>query len=442
MTRLSYRKYFIPGAILLALGACANGEENVLFVTATQIDIGYDAALGNANIGYDRNEFVVGPQYVQTGGTPPIVSDMKSDLSFFNPKINQLYATGNAALVATGGSPESKIGNANDLKGERRAMFFGTSTSFGLNLKFQSEIPTAISLGYKRKELSVIPLNKSADRKADQVDKYGSTFARIEMNGDIGAPTKTSVPLKQFFATGSAAENLAANPDLKHEIAQRAINQAAVMTLGNIDAVVMCVSSGDFFGTARVIEMYMGEKNVIDVSNIEILLVQRINQERHAVVRSRVDKRRARARNARDEARRKLEIGPRYRPRGAQVPGNAMARNDRLSAQPVERRVELLPGHRLDLAFRLDLQFRADRPRDLDIEAGRAALRVGEIEGREVERREEAQSQQPGQIGTRNPVVGIGQARRIAGIGREGRQHGEDSGRDGSGKDEKAHDFA
>lgn len=244
MTRLSYRKYFIPGAILLALGACANGEENVLFVTATQIDIGYDAALGNANIGYDRNEFVVGPQYVQTGGTPPIVSDMKSDLSFFNPKINQLYATGNAALVATGGSPESKIGNANDLKGERRAMFFGTSTSFGLNLKFQSEIPTAISLGYKRKELSVIPLNKSADRKADQVDKYGSTFARIEMNGDIGAPTKTSVPLKQFFATGSAAENLAANPDLKHEIAQRAINQAAVMTLGNIDAVVMCVSPG------------------------------------------------------------------------------------------------------------------------------------------------------------------------------------------------------
>ena len=123
-------------------------------------------------------------------------------------------------------------------------MFFGTSTSFGLNLKFQSEIPTAISLGYKRKELSVIPLNKSADRKADQVDKYGSTFARIEMNGDIGAPTKTSVPLKQFFATGSAAENLAANPDLKHEIAQRAINQAAVMTLGNINAVVMCVSPG------------------------------------------------------------------------------------------------------------------------------------------------------------------------------------------------------
>jgi hypothetical protein len=244
MTRLSYRKHFIPGAILLALGACANGEENVLFVTATQIDIGYDSSLGNANIGYDRNEFVVGPQYVETGGTPPIVSDMKSDLSVFNPKINQLYATGNAALIATGGAPDPDIGESSKLKGERRVMFFGTGTSFGLNIKFQSEIPTAVSLGYKRKELSVIPLNKSAGRKPDQVDKYGSTFARIEMNGDFSAPSKTSVPLKQFFATGSAAENLAANPDLKHEVTQRAINQAATMTLSNIDAVVLCVSPG------------------------------------------------------------------------------------------------------------------------------------------------------------------------------------------------------
>lgn len=244
MTRLSSRKHFIPGAILLALGACADAEENVLFVTATQIDIGYDAALGNANIGYDRNEFVVGPQYVETGGTPPIISDMKSDLSFFKPKINQLYATGNAALIATGGTPEPEIGEANNLKGERRAMFFGTNTSFGLNLKFQSEIPTAISLGYKRKELSVIPLNKSAGRKPGQVDKYGSTFARIEMNGDFGAPSKTSMPLKQFFATGSAAENLAANPDMKHEVTQRAINKAAAITLNNIDKIVLCVSPG------------------------------------------------------------------------------------------------------------------------------------------------------------------------------------------------------
>lgn len=224
MTRLSHRKHFVPGLILLALGACANAEENVLFVTASQIDIGYDTALANANIGYGRSEFVVGPQYVETGGTPPIISDLKSDLSIFDPKIEQLYATGNAALIATGGSRKDSIGEADKLTGKRRAMFFRTATSLGINLKFQSDIPTSVSLGYKRKELSLIPLNETNDRTADQSDKYGSTFARIQMNGSFSAAAKTEIPLSQFFATGSAAENLAANPSVQQEFAQRSVN--------------------------------------------------------------------------------------------------------------------------------------------------------------------------------------------------------------------------
>ncbi|WP_323796692.1 hypothetical protein [Nisaea sp.] len=265
MARLSYRKHFIPCAVLFALGACANAEENVLFVTATQIDIGYDAVLGNGNIGYDRNEFVAGPQYVETGGTPPIVSDLDADLSFFSPKINQLYATGNAALLATGGNPEAKIGNANDLKGKRRAMFFGTSTSFGLNLKFQAEVPTAISLGYKRKEMSVIPLNESMGREKDQVDKYGSTLARIEMNGDFSAPLETSVDLRQFFATGKAAEILA--PKLRVEIENRATNDAAANTLKNINSVVTCVSPG--IGTMTPAQIAGWHALVDDTPNLD-----------------------------------------------------------------------------------------------------------------------------------------------------------------------------
>ncbi len=44
--------------------------------------------------------------------------------------------------------------------------------------------------------------------------------------------------------------------------------------------------------TACVIEVYVGEKNVIDLADVDVLLVQCVNQERHAAVRTGIDKRR------------------------------------------------------------------------------------------------------------------------------------------------------
>src|SRR5882757_6834672 len=118
----------IVGPVLaLALGACSSGEENVLFVTSTDIGIDADAKTGSANIGVGRNEGMIGPVYVDSGGTPPIVASIQSNLSIFNPKVNQLYATGNAARFATGATErEPRIGDPDELSGRRRAMFFGT----------------------------------------------------------------------------------------------------------------------------------------------------------------------------------------------------------------------------------------------------------------------------------------------------------------------------
>lgn len=209
-------------AILTTFTACTNLEENVIFVTATEIDIGYDAQIGNLNIGYDRNEFVAGPQYVDTGGTPPVAASIQSNLSVFSPKINQVYATGNAARIATGGKgvkPDPKVGEADNLSGKRRAMFFGTGTSFGLNAKMIDGAPSAVTLGYKRKEISIIPLRKSADRKAGDKDKYGSVLASIELGGTVSNAAGTGIQLGQFFATGSAAEALANNETIKNSFA-------------------------------------------------------------------------------------------------------------------------------------------------------------------------------------------------------------------------------
>ena len=79
-------------AVAAMLAGCAQ-TDRVTFVTASEVGIGADATLGNVNIGYDRNELVIGPVYPETGALPPVYAKLDSDLAIFNPRIQQIYAT-------------------------------------------------------------------------------------------------------------------------------------------------------------------------------------------------------------------------------------------------------------------------------------------------------------------------------------------------------------
>src|SRR5712691_6291695 len=87
-------------ATALQATACAS-TDHAVFVTATDIGINADAKAGVLNIGYDRTEGFVGPEYVETGATPQAFGYLWSNLSAFSPKIKQLYATGEAAALVT-----------------------------------------------------------------------------------------------------------------------------------------------------------------------------------------------------------------------------------------------------------------------------------------------------------------------------------------------------
>jgi hypothetical protein len=228
-----------PGAWLLALSSagllagCAS-PDRVVFVTGTQIDIGYDASLGNVNIGYDRNELVIGPAYPETGGVPPVYARIGSDLGILQATVKQLYATGEAAEAATSQSamppapPPPKL-----LAGKRRLMVFGTATHFGLKAHFVGEVPDSISLGYKRKEFSVLPLQVT-DPTANAPDRYGSVLAGLSLNSNVRTATGTVVGLSQVIATGSAAENLARDSSVRQLFIQEtrdALAEAAVMAV-------------------------------------------------------------------------------------------------------------------------------------------------------------------------------------------------------------------
>ncbi len=236
---------------LLLLGGC-DSTDHVVFVTVTNIGIDADAQSQTANIGYQRTEGMVGPAYVDGGQLPQAVSILSSNLSIFSPQIKQLYATGHAAAVATNKNlaPQDTVQPAT---GARRIMFFGTNSNIGLKLGFAGDMPSSIILGYKRQEMSIIPLHKD-NPGAQNPDVYPSVLATIDMNVTSSSLPQSGVGVTQVFATGIPAENLAALPNVRDTFAS-VVNAAVASGIqgakdlqGQANKIAACInpSSGTF----------------------------------------------------------------------------------------------------------------------------------------------------------------------------------------------------
>ncbi len=206
------RPLILPAlAVLLLAGGCAQSDR-VLFVTSSSLGINVDSKPPTASLAYDRTEGFIGPRY-DNGGMPEVVAMIDSDGGLFKPEVKQIYATGAAATTAVG---RDAAGPAT-LTGGRRMAFFGTSTTTGFKIGFgeASPIPDSFLFGFRRKEVSLIPLATTGTGDA-QTDVYasvlGSYDSGVAATGEAGG---TRFRMKQFFATGQAAEVLAKRGDVR-----------------------------------------------------------------------------------------------------------------------------------------------------------------------------------------------------------------------------------
>jgi hypothetical protein len=205
---------FLCLAAVAALGACAN-PDSVLFVTATSIGINVDSKPPTASIAYDRVEGFLGPRY-ENGGLPPVVASIETGGTVFNPKIRQIYATGNAAERAVSDRPPPV--EQRELSGDpnrRKLAFFGTGTTIGLKVGFGPQgVPDSLTFGYKRFEASLIPLG-TKEVNGRQVDVYPSVLGSIDTVTQTSSLPATGLTSGQFFATGQAAEALASKERIR-----------------------------------------------------------------------------------------------------------------------------------------------------------------------------------------------------------------------------------
>ena len=211
-------------ALAVTLAGCA--KDQALFVTKTSLSIlEADTKPAGISIAYDRVEGYLGPA-AENGEAPPVLGYFGSDGGIFTPKVKQVYATGNAARLMTGGKVKctpQKIAN------EERIMFFGTSTTSGLKIGFTPDapLPDSFVFGWRRKEFSLVPLSVAAEdgecseANAGKVLKgqkfYPATLASVNSTRDVppASPGGTKLSDQQYFATGDAAVALAQKPELQ-----------------------------------------------------------------------------------------------------------------------------------------------------------------------------------------------------------------------------------
>ena len=211
--------------LALTLGACASPRENAIFVTKTSLSV-FDAETvpAGVSIAYDRVEGYAGPRF-DNGKVFPVVGVIETEGQGILREIRQMYATGRAAELMTAGTaaPPAATVAAGPSPGSPPVLFFATSTVLGLKLAFQASnyAPESFTFGYKRKEASVIPVDQT---------RQPSVFASLNTSAGVSAPAATTgspgatakFQLSQFFATGTAAEQLAANRTVSAELEEKA----------------------------------------------------------------------------------------------------------------------------------------------------------------------------------------------------------------------------
>ncbi len=235
----------------LSIAGCASPDKHATFVTKTSLSVlDVDTAPAGVSIAYDRVEGFIGPRFAD-GTAVPVAGFFDTDGGLTSRRVRQVYVTGQAAKLATqqtsGAGASTGAGTGAGLAGSgatggkvagneasaatssNPVMFFGTGTTIGMRIGFavNSPVPDSFVFGFRRKEASVIPVDKDGG-----VERFPSVLSTLDNSNEApavggavpagGAASAPKLGITQYFATGQAAENLAMLPSVQQRFKQKA----------------------------------------------------------------------------------------------------------------------------------------------------------------------------------------------------------------------------
>ncbi|ALQ51721.1 hypothetical protein [Nitrosomonas ureae] len=227
--------------LLVSLSGCAIGFDHTLFMTKSNVGVDIDTKAPTAEISIARRELVIAPAF-EKGQTPPVLAGFRTgNRLLFGFDVSSVFAGGNAALML---SDPSNIKDNSELclqvkpvgklhlgpielarfslptKGEIRPFVFGTDTTFGLKVAWSgmtAQFPDSLKIGFNRKELALAPVfgSDKGTQNCPYLVGMPPFLASIEMTSETATPQTFDLAYRQSFSTGSAAVELAKDPNIK-----------------------------------------------------------------------------------------------------------------------------------------------------------------------------------------------------------------------------------
>lgn len=229
------------------------GYNSVLFGTRSNLGFSYDTAPPSLEVAVSRYEGVIEPTF-ESGQVVPVMASLSSGASGFRNffwGVKSAFAAGEAAYTMSylyeDDTPAknvvipyervtlSQIPAPTPLgmkvkyiePGKARPVRFATDTTLGIKIRWEgqtAQFPSSANIGYKRKEATWAPIAIGINRKADPKKPYEADTASLLATIDVNVTTPetgTTLQYLQYFATGSAANNLARRQVVRQVMLER-----------------------------------------------------------------------------------------------------------------------------------------------------------------------------------------------------------------------------
>lgn len=210
-------------ALSVSLAGCAT--QNAVFVTKTSLSVvDIDTTPASVSFAHDRVEGYFGPRF-NNGQVYPVTGYYYAEGSGLTRNVRQVFAGGAAATIVLEKTPTpAAVASCGDGR-NHPPLLFVTGTTLGVKLGFAegTPVPTSFVFGFRRKEAATVPVSISCQP---------SVLASIDSDAQARAqPTdpKLGASAQQYFATGAAADALAADPTI-----QRIFRREAVKAVGPV----------------------------------------------------------------------------------------------------------------------------------------------------------------------------------------------------------------
>lgn len=259
--------------VLTMIQGCAPGYNSVLFATRSNVGFDADTAPPNLEIAISRQEGVFEPTF-EGGQTLPVMASFSSDSNAFTNffwGVKSTFATGEAAFIMSylyddampikddkgkdkvsyervtlSEMPDPKLPFGCKVQyvkaGEVKPVLFGTDTILGIKVKWSgqtAQYPSSVNIGFKRKEATLAPVAVGTNRITNPNNpnninnkKYEADIASLlaTIDSNVSASENAKFTYLQYFATGSAASNLARRRAVREAMLRRAYPDQKIKT--------------------------------------------------------------------------------------------------------------------------------------------------------------------------------------------------------------------